>query len=194
MISTIKLLANLFLGLLFFGSFVGCVTESASKSNSAKGLNISEEIQEIEKTEATQLIDEEKIKPIFHITHEPKKKKAPFSDAVQVGNTFYLSGQIGMNHSTRTLVAGGIKAETQQIFKNISSVLFQHKMSLKDIVKVTVILDDINEFNAFNEVYTIRLPQKPARTTFAAEALARGAKVEIEVIAVKSSNSIIIHG
>lgn len=128
---------------------------------------------------------EENEAPIFHASHEPKKVTAPFSDAVQVGNTYYLSGQIGMDHSTRTLVPGGIEAETKQTLENIKAVLAQHSLQMKDVVKAMVVLDDIDDFAAFNAIYTTYFPQKPARTTFAAEALARGAKIEIEVIAIK---------
>ncbi len=124
--------------------------------------------------------------PQYHLSHEPKKREAPFSDAVQVGNTYYLSGQIGMDHSTRLLVEGGIEAETKQALENIKAVLSQHQMTLADVVKVTVILEDINDFQTFNQIYTEYLPQKPARTTFAASALAVNAKIEIEVIAVKN--------
>ena len=124
--------------------------------------------------------------PEFHPSHEPAKQNAPFSDVVQVGNTFYLSGQIGMNQTTRTLVAGGIEAETTQTLENIKAVLAQHGLTMKDVVKALVILDNIEDFAAFNAIYSKYLPQKPARTTFAAEALAVGAKIEIEVVAVKS--------
>jgi|GEM_PF-449036 len=125
---------------------------------------------------------------IFHDSHEPKKKSAPFSDAVQVENLYFLSGQIGMDHATRTLVTGGIEAETKQTLENIKAVLEQHDLAMKDVVKATVILDTISDFSVFNEIYKQYFPQKPARTTFAAEGLARGAKIEIEVVAVKSSN------
>lgn len=121
----------------------------------------------------------------YHASHEPKKATAPFSDAVQVGDLFFLSGQIGMDQSTRTLVEGGIEAETKQTLENIKSVLAHHGMDMSHVVKSLVILDDIEDFAAFNAIYTTYLPQKPARTTFAAEALAAGAKIEIEVIAVK---------
>jgi len=124
-------------------------------------------------------------KVIFYKSHEPKKADAPFSDAVQVENLFFLSGQIGMNHTTRTLVSGGIKTETRQTLENIKEVLAQHNLLMSDVVKVTVILDNIEDFSTFNEIYKSYFPQKPARTTFAAEALARGAKIEIEVVAVK---------
>lgn len=122
---------------------------------------------------------------IFHKTHEAKKADAPFSDVVQVGDLYFLSGQIGMDHSTRTLVKGGIKPETIQTLENIKAVLAQHNMDMSNVVKALVVLDSIGDFAAFNEIYKTYLPQKPARTTFAAEALAAGAAIEIEVVAVK---------
>jgi 2-iminobutanoate/2-iminopropanoate deaminase len=121
----------------------------------------------------------------YHKSHEAKKLSAPFSDAVQVGNTYYLSGQIGMDHRTRTMVGGGISAETRQTLENIKAVLEQHGLDMSHVVKAMVVLDDINDFAAFNEIYTTYFPQKPARTTYAAAGLARGAKIEIEVMAVR---------
>ncbi|OED45111.1 reactive intermediate/imine deaminase [Flavobacteriaceae bacterium (ex Bugula neritina AB1)] len=122
---------------------------------------------------------------IFHKTHEPKKINAPFSDAVQVENLFFLSGQVGMDHKTRKLVSGGIQPETKQTLENIKAVLAYHNMSMDDVVKCTVILADINDFATFNDIYKTYFPNKPARTTFAAKGLAVGAKIEIECIAVK---------
>ncbi len=122
---------------------------------------------------------------IFHKSHEIKKQTAPFSDAVEVGNLFFLAGQIGMDHSTRTMVEGGLKAETEQAILNIRDVLQQHGLSLDQVVKCTVILSTMDDFTAFNEVYTKYFTKKPARTTFAAAGLARNAKVEIDVIAAK---------
>lgn len=124
-------------------------------------------------------------KVIYHKTHEPKKENAPFSDVVQVGDMYFLSGQIGMDHRTRTLVKGGIEAETTQTLENIKAVLAQHDMDMSNVVKALVVLDSIEDFGAFNAIYKAYLPQKPARTTFAAEALAVGAAIEIEVVAVK---------
>lgn len=123
---------------------------------------------------------------IFYKSHEPTKANAPFSDVVQAGNLYFLSGQIGMDQTTRTLVNGGIEAETKQALENIKAVLMYHKLTLSNVVKATVILDDIEDFAVFNEIYKEYLPQKPARTTFAAEALAAGAKIEIEVLAIKN--------
>lgn len=123
---------------------------------------------------------------IFHKTHEPKKANAPFSDIVQVGHLYFLSGQVGMDHTTRKLVEGGITAETKQTLDNIKDVLKQHNMDMDAVVKCTVILADIQDFSAFNKVYKTYFPEKPARTTFAAKGLAVGASIEIECIAAKS--------
>lgn len=131
---------------------------------------------------------QEFIAPVFHASHEPLKKDAPFSDAVQVGDLYFLAGQIGMDHSTRTLVEGGIKVETRQAIENIKAVLEQHGMDLNQVVKCTVILSSMDNFAAFNEVYKTYFPKKPARTTFAASGLARNCMVEIEVVAVKQAN------
>ncbi len=127
----------------------------------------------------------EKRAPVFHTSHEPAKAEAPFSDAVQVGDMYFLSGQIGMDQSSRTLVEGGIEAETKQTLENIKAVLAHHNLELTDVVKAMVVLEDIEDFATFNAIYKSYLPQKPARTTFAAKALAAGAKIEIEVIAVR---------
>ncbi|RDY61982.1 RidA family protein [Flagellimonas nanhaiensis] len=128
---------------------------------------------------------QEETELIFHESHEVKKQSAPFSDAVQAGNLFFLAGQIGMDHSTRTMVEGGIKPETEQVIKNIEAVLAHHGMKLDNVVKCTVILSTMEDFAAFNEVYSKYFTKKPARTTFAAKGLARNAKVEIEVMAIR---------
>lgn len=122
---------------------------------------------------------------IFHSSHEPKKQDAPFSDVVQAGNMFFLAGQIGMDHSTRTLVSGGVQVETEQAIKNIEAVLAQHGLGLENVVKCTVILSTMDDFAAFNEIYVRHFTKKPARTTFAASGIAANGKVEIDVIAVK---------
>ncbi|WP_047545433.1 RidA family protein [Psychroserpens sp. Hel_I_66] len=122
---------------------------------------------------------------VFHKSHEPKKAEAPFSDVVEANGFLFLSGQVGMNHKSRTLVEGGIEAETKQCIENIKAVLEHHDSSLDKVVKCTVILKDINDFGTFNEIYKGYFPKKPARTTFAASGLAVGAHIEIDVIAAK---------
>ncbi|NND15957.1 MAG: RidA family protein [Eudoraea sp.] len=122
---------------------------------------------------------------IFYPSHEPLKANAPFSDVVEYGNMYFLAGQIGMDHTTRTMVKGGIKAETKQAIMNIKEVLEQRDLTLDHVVKCMVILSSMDDFQAFNEVYTQYFTKKPARTTYAASGLARNAAIEIEVIAIR---------
>jgi 2-iminobutanoate/2-iminopropanoate deaminase len=134
---------------------------------------------------ATSLNAQQKDTPVFHKSHEEKKRTAPYSDAVQVGDLFFLSGQVGMDHGTRTLVQGGIRAETEQAIENIGAVLQQHGLELGNVVKCTVILASMDDFAIFNEIYSRYFPKKPARTTFAASGIAANGKIEIDVIAVR---------
>lgn len=123
---------------------------------------------------------------IFHESQEPNRANLPFSDAVETDGLIFLSGQIGKDHKKGMLVSGGIKAETKQVIENIKSVLEHHNLTLDDVVKCTVILKDIEDFKAFNAVYTSYFTKKPARTTFAASGLAGGASIEIDVIAARN--------
>ena len=122
---------------------------------------------------------------IFHPSHEPLKATAPYSDVVEYGNMYFLAGQIGMDHSTRTLVKGGIKAEAKRAILNIREVLEQHDLTLDHVVKCLVVLRSMDDFQAFNEVYTQYFTKKPARTTFAASGIAGNGSVEIEVMAIR---------
>lgn len=122
---------------------------------------------------------------IFHKSHEPNRANTPFSDAVEAGDLLFLTGQIGKNHATGKMAEGGIEAETKQVIENIKAVLEHHNLSLDHVVKCTVILKDINDFSAFNAVYTEYFTKKPARTTYAAAGLAANASIEIDVIASK---------
>ena len=120
-----------------------------------------------------------------HKSHEKSRQNVPFSDAVQVDNLYFLTGQIGKNHKTGNIVEGGIEAETSQTLKNIKAVLKHHNLTLKDVVKCTVILADIDDFSKMNKIYrTFFTDNLPARTTFAANLVA-GAKIEIEVVAAR---------
>jgi len=122
---------------------------------------------------------------IFHKSHEPNRQNTPFSDAVETDDMLFLAGQIGRDHTQGKLVEGGITAETKQTIENIKAVLEHHGLDLDHVVKCTVILSDINDFSAFNDVYTTYFTKRPARTTFAAAGLAANAKIEIDVIAAK---------
>ncbi|WP_296316871.1 RidA family protein [Winogradskyella sp. UBA3174] len=122
---------------------------------------------------------------IFHESHESSRVNVPFSDVVEIDNLLFLTGQIGKDHKSGKLVPGGITNETKQVIENIKAVLEHHNLSLDNVIKCTVILKDINDFKAFNSVYSTYFIKKPARTTFAASGLAGGANIEIDVIAAK---------
>ena len=108
----------------------------------------------------------------------------PFSAAVQVDNTLYLSGNLGNIPGTLELADGGIDGETRQTMENISAVLQQFGSSLDDVVKCTVFLADMAEWGAMNDVYQTYFTNPPARSALGASGLALGARVEIECVAV----------
>ncbi len=110
----------------------------------------------------------------------------PFSEAVRVGNTLYLSGQIGIKPGTFELVSGGIEGEARQTLDNIRTTLETHGYTLRDVVKCTVMLADIAEWAAFNNIYrNFFSPPYPARSALGANGLALGARVEVECIAAR---------
>lgn len=109
----------------------------------------------------------------------------PLAEAVRVGDTLYLSGQIGIQPGTLKLVPGGIKEEAKQTLANIKTTLEAHGYSLRDVVKCTVMLADISKWGEFNEIYkSFFSAPYPARSAFGANGLAVGAQVEVECIAV----------
>lgn len=111
----------------------------------------------------------------------------PFSEAVRVGDTVYLSGQLGALPGEMTVVDGGIVPESRQTLKNIRSTLAAHGLAMSDVVKCTVMLADISEWGAFNKVYAEFFSKPfPARSAFASNGLALNAAVEVECIAAYS--------
>ncbi len=126
-------------------------------------------------------------------TPESEAQGYPFSEAVRVGHMLYLSGQIGTveNAAGETALAeGGIQGETRQTMENIKAVLERYGSSLDRVVKCTVMLDDMSEWPAMNEVYRTYFPErKPARSALGADGLALGAKVEIECWATVGSST-----
>jgi reactive intermediate/imine deaminase len=109
----------------------------------------------------------------------------PYSQAVKVGNTVYLSGQIPLIAETMELVIGDIKAQTAQVFNNLSAVASAAGGTMNDAVKVNISLTDLNDFAAVNEVMSSVFQQPfPARACVQGAALPKGADVEIEVILV----------
>ena len=118
---------------------------------------------------------------------ETLPKGLPFSEAVRVGDTLYLSGQIGVIPGTMRLVPGGMEEEAKQTMENIRTALQAHGYSMADLVKCTVMLADIAEWAAFNGVYVEYFTERyPARSAFGANGLALGARVEVDCIAVRS--------
>ncbi len=107
----------------------------------------------------------------------------PFAESVRVGDMLYLSGQLGTD-STGRLVPGGIGPETRQALTNISAVLARHGSSMDRVVKCTVMLADIGEWAAMNEVYVqFFTAHVPARSAFGTTGLALGARLELECMA-----------
>ena len=112
---------------------------------------------------------------------QTKSLNLPFSEAVRVGDMLYLSGQLGLVPGTSDLAPGGIQGETRQVMENIKSILERYGSSMDKIVKCTVMIADIAEWPAFNEVYVTYFPgPKPARSAFGAAGLALNGRVEVE--------------
>lgn len=118
-------------------------------------------------------------------TEKAPKAIGPYSQAIQVGNFLFLSGQIPLDPKTGELVKGDIRQQTQQVLENIKGVLESQKLGMEDVVKVTIFLKDIGNFNQVNEVYATYFPSSPpARSTLEVAKLPRDADIEIEAIAV----------
>ena len=110
----------------------------------------------------------------------------PYSQAVEVNGTLYISGQIPLNPETMTVVEGGIQEQTLQVMKNIGAILEEAGYSFADVVKSTCLLSDIGNFKAMNEVYgSFYKEDPPARAAFAVKELPLGVLIEIETVAVK---------
>jgi reactive intermediate/imine deaminase len=107
----------------------------------------------------------------------------PYSPAVRVGDLIFLSGAIG-SRPGEGLVSGGIEAETRQVLENLRNVLRAAGADMDDVVKCTVFLADIGDFQAMNRVYREFFPQDPPARSTVATGLVAGARVEIECIAV----------
>jgi 2-iminobutanoate/2-iminopropanoate deaminase len=110
----------------------------------------------------------------------------PYSPGILVGNTLYLSGNLGRDPVTAELVRGGIEAEMRQALANMREVLKAAGMDFKDVTTVTVYITSFDDFAKFNAVYREYFPaDPPARATVQVAALNAGAKVELQMIAVK---------
>ena len=109
----------------------------------------------------------------------------PYSQAIRVGNTIYISGQIPVDPATGNIDAADIAGQTKQSLENIKAILEAAGVGMSSVVKTTVLLADINDFGAMNEVYKTYFAEPfPARAAFQAAKLPKDARVEIEAIAV----------
>ena len=124
-------------------------------------------------------------RPIVERVGKPmlRGQRLPFSDAVRVGDTLYLSGQVGLRGDGT--LPEGVEAQARQTMDNIGAVLKAQGLGWNDVVKCTVMLDNIADWPAFNKVYVTYFPDGrfPARSAFGADGLALGALLELECIA-----------
>jgi 2-iminobutanoate/2-iminopropanoate deaminase len=108
----------------------------------------------------------------------------PYNHAVRVGDLLFCAGQIPLDPATGNLVAGDIKAQTERVLENVKAILDDQKLTFANVVKSTVFLTNLADFNSMNEVYAKYFTSDfPARSTIQVVALPRSANVEIEVIA-----------
>lgn len=122
------------------------------------------------------------------IIYTPQAPEAvgPYSQAVEINGTLYISGQIPLDPATGKVVEGGIKEQTRQVMKNISSILNEAGYDFPGVVKSTCLLTDMKNFREMNEIYSEYYPENPpARAAYAVAGLPLGVLVEIETIAVK---------
>ena len=125
-------------------------------------------------------------KEAIHSKHAPAAL-GPYSQGIRAGNTVYLSGQLGLDPATGNLV-DGIDAQAHQVFKNLRAVAQAAGCELDDVVKLTILMQDLADFGKVNEIMATYFKSPyPARATYQVAALPRAAKLEIEGILVLPS-------
>ena len=118
-------------------------------------------------------------------TNEAPAAIGPYSQAVRTGNFLFCSGQIPLDAKTGQIVSGDIAAQIRRVLDNIAAVLQAEGLTFDNVVKTTIFLTDLGDFQTVNEIYGSYFKQNPpARSTVQVSALPKGANVEIEVIAV----------
>ena len=126
-------------------------------------------------------------KQVIHSADAPAAI-GPYSQAVRVGNTLYMSGQIPLDPKTMQIVEGGIEAQANRVFANLDAVATAAGGSLNDIVKLTILMTDLGEFAKVNEIMSAHFDAPyPARATYQVSALPRGARIEVEAVLVVPS-------
>lgn len=110
----------------------------------------------------------------------------PYSQAILVDNTLYASGQLGIDPQTGDFVAGDVKEQTEQVFRNIRAILTEAGFEMSDVVKTTCFLADMGDFAEMNAVYAEQFEGSfPARSAVAVRTLPKNGLIEIEVLAIK---------
>ena len=123
------------------------------------------------------------MKKVISTTNAPSAI-GPYSQAIQVGNLVYTSGQIPIDPATGAFAEGGIKEQTRQSLLNVQAILKEAGTSMEKVIKTTVFMADMNDFAAMNTVYAEFFTEPfPARSAVAVKTLPKGALVEIEVVA-----------
>jgi 2-iminobutanoate/2-iminopropanoate deaminase len=121
-------------------------------------------------------------------TSEAPAAIGPYSQGVRVGSTIYYSGQIPLDPKTGQVVSGGIDVQARRVMENIGGLLSAEGLDFENVVKTTIFLADIGDFQKVNEIYGSYFKQAPpARSTIQAGALPKNVRIEIEVIAVADS-------
>ena len=124
-------------------------------------------------------------------TTEAPRAVGPYSQAIAVGDLLFCAGQIPLLPTTGELIDGDVSAQTTQVLENLGAVLRAGGMTYANVVKTTVFLTDLNDFAAMNDVYKLHFPdQPPARSTIQVAALPKGARVEIEAVAVSETTPV----
>ena len=126
----------------------------------------------------------------IQFTSTPRAPRAigPYSQATRANGLLFTAGQVGFDPATGELVDGGIAEQTERVLENIRAILEAERLELGSVVKTTVFLVDMADFAAMNTVYARAFGEhRPARSTVAVAALPRGARVEIEAVAVLPS-------
>lgn len=119
-------------------------------------------------------------------TDKAPKAIGPYNQAILVNGMLFASGQIALSPNNGILVGTTIEEQTKQVFENIRAILDEAQMSFENVVKTTVFLSDMSNFQLMNEIYALYFSSDvPARSTVAVKDLPKGALVEIEIIAIK---------
>ena len=127
------------------------------------------------------------MKKVIHTDHAPRAV-GPYSQAIQMNDFLFCSGQISIDPKTQDVFTGDIKTQTEMVLNNIEAVLKASDLNFGHIIKTTIFLTSMSDFAVVNEIYAKRfLKDPPARSTIAVSGLPKGVNVEIEVIANKGS-------